>query len=340
MKKMMRIFLLTVLSMLCLSVFANAEMRTGKCGDDLTYTLNTETGELVISGTGDMWDWEWDVPPWNNEVDIIKTLTVKDGVTTISRAAFRSSSSLATIALGNSIETIGFGAFENCDALAAITIPDSVTLIEMYAFVDCNALTIVELGKGVEVIDAYAFTSCDALTEVHFAGSETEWNAIAIGEGNEALQQADIFFAPEESAPTVSGNISAVVEGATVEIGGVKADVNADGSFSLPAGEETFDVVIRIPGALTYTVKDVTAANGDIVLPPITPVKGDTNNDGMINIVDMSLFRANFGKTGESITNPHTDTNGDKMVNIIDMSVFRTNFGKTAAKDCTVIYQA
>ena len=31
---------------------------------------------------------------------------------------------------------------------------------------------------------------------------------------------------------------------------------------------------------------------------------------------------------------------GDNMVNILDMSVFRTNFGKTAAKDCTYVYGA
>ena len=36
MKKMMRIFLLTVLSMLCLSVFANAEMRMREDGLEVT----------------------------------------------------------------------------------------------------------------------------------------------------------------------------------------------------------------------------------------------------------------------------------------------------------------
>ena len=51
-------------------------------------------------------------------------------------------------------------------------------------------------------------------------------------------------------------------------------------------------------------------------------------------------FRENFGMAEGEITNIHTDVNGDDMVNIIDMGIFRRNFGKTAAKDCTVEYAA
>ena len=34
------------------------------------------------------------------------------------------------------------------------------------------------------------------------------------------------------------------------------------------------------------------------------------------------------------------DVNGDDMINIMDMTVFRQNFGKTAARDATVEYAA
>lgn len=36
------------------------------------------------------------------------------------------------------------------------------------------------------------------------------------------------------------------------------------------------------------------------------------------------------------ITNNLAYVDGDGMVTIIDMDIFRRNFGKTAAKDCTV----
>jgi len=144
---------------------------------------------------------------------------------------------------------------------------------------------------------------------------------------------------PEEK-PTVSGSVSGAPAGATVEISGAKVEVKEDGSFSIEAAEGEFDVVIKTPGALTYTVKGVTAEDGSITLPEIAPVKGDTNGDDMINIMDMGAFRANFGKVGGSIANEFTDVNGDGMVNIMDMGTFRANFGKTAAKDCTVEYGA
>jgi len=116
--------------------------------------------------------------------------------------------------------------------------------------------------------------------------------------------------------------------------------VKEDGSFPIDAAEGKFDVVIKTPGALTHTVKDVEVKDGSITLPEIVPVMGDTNGDDMINIMDMGAFRANFGKVGGNIANEFTDVNGDGMVNIMDMGTFRTNFGKTAAKDCTVEFGA
>jgi len=121
--------------------------------------------------------------------------------------------------------------------------------------------------------------------------------------------------------------------------GKTEGSVNDDGSFSLPAAEDTFDVVVKEEGCLTYTVKGVSAENGDITLPEIELVRGDTNSDDMINIMDMGAFRANFGKVGGNIANKLTDVNGDNMVNIMDMGTFRANFGKTAARDCTVEYR-
>ena len=114
---------------------------------------------------------------------------------------------------------------------------------------------------------------------------------------------------------------------------------SADGKMTIcNIAPGTYDLQVKKSGFLTYTVKGITVGTEEIDLGSIVLLAGDTNNDGMINIVDMGIFRQNFGKTGENIANAYTDTNGDKMVNILDMSVFRTNFGKTAAKDCTINY--
>ena len=147
-----------------------------------------------------------------------------------------------------------------------------------------------------------------------------------------------------DTKPSVSGAQSIALPDAAVSIV-VKEEsrtvsVYEDGSFSLDVTEGSFDVVVKIPGALTQTVKNIAATGADISLPSTEVVKGDTNGDDMINIMDMAAFRQNFGKTGAAVQNAFTDTNGDGMVNIMDMGTFRMNFGKTAAKDCTVEYSA
>ena len=109
-----------------------------------------------------------------------------------------------------------------------------------------------------------------------------------------------------------------------------------DGSFAMEAPEEAFDVVVQKGGCLTYTVKNVTAEEGDVVLPEIELVVGDVNGDEMINARDIGAFRKDFGKTSENSVNPYTDINGDGNVNARDINILRRNFGKSAAKDCTV----
>lgn len=129
---------------------------------------------------------------------------------------------------------------------------------------------------------------------------------------------------------------AAVPAGAVMYAGGKSAAAeNGVVTLELPVG--IYDVTVKMSGCLSYTVKNV-ALECNVDLGNIPQVRGDTNGDDMINIMDMAAFRQNFGKMGAAVLNPHTDTNGDGMVNIMDMGTFRMNFGKTAAKDCTVVF--
>ena len=49
---------------------------TGKCGDNLTWTLNN--GKLTIDGTGNMCDYAGGGAPWFSESDSIKYVEIKD----------------------------------------------------------------------------------------------------------------------------------------------------------------------------------------------------------------------------------------------------------------------
>ena len=53
----------------------------------------------------------------------------------------------------------------------------------------------------------------------------------------------------------------------------------------------------------------------------------DVNNDGVVNIVDLTLVASNFGKSGTTTA----DVNGDGVVNIVDLTLVAGAFGSTAA---------
>ncbi len=107
--------------------------------------------------------------------------------------AFYNAHQLQTVVLGENVESIGSDAFVDT-GITSITIPDGVTGIGNGAFSSCTSLSSITISNSVTSIGAYAFEGCDDLT-VHFMGSKQEWDAIDIGERNDALIYAEIIFA-------------------------------------------------------------------------------------------------------------------------------------------------
>ena len=114
-----------------LAVKAEATTYSGTCGENLTWTLNTETGELVISGTGHMYGWNYSSKaPWYNNRSSIKHVTIGNGVTSIGKYAFYKYTNLTGVTISNSVTDIDYGAFRYT-SLTSITIPDSVARVNM-----------------------------------------------------------------------------------------------------------------------------------------------------------------------------------------------------------------
>ena len=165
MKKIISVLLCVLLlaSLLPVSAFA-ATTASGKCGDNLTWTLDGD-GTLTISGTGKMWDYSYDSnAPWYS----IKCVIISDGVTNIGNYAFYYCSSLTSVTIPDSVTSIVEWAFYNCSSLKSVTIPDSVTSIGYSAFCDCSSLTSVTIGNSVTSIGTYAFRDCTGLTEINY----------------------------------------------------------------------------------------------------------------------------------------------------------------------------
>ena len=123
---------------------ASAESGTysGTWGN-LTWTLNESTGELVISGIGEMDDFLFDstTVAWRHYSSFIKIVTIDNGVTSIGSCAFYGCTGLTNITIPDSVTSIGGSAFYGCTNLTNITIPDGVTSIGETVFTSCDNLT-------------------------------------------------------------------------------------------------------------------------------------------------------------------------------------------------------
>ena len=160
---------------------ASAEELSGTCGDNLTWTLDTETGELLITGTGAMEDYRISNQPWYDYKDLIKSVVISDGITTIGNYAFNVCGSLKSITIPDSVTSVGDYAFTECFNLTSITIPDSVTSIGSIAFGGCMRLTSITIGNGVTSIGAEAFFSCTNLTSIIVDENNTAYSSDEYG---------------------------------------------------------------------------------------------------------------------------------------------------------------
>ncbi|GHV14492.1 hypothetical protein FACS1894219_10600 [Clostridia bacterium] len=85
---------------------------TGFAGDDLSWTLDPDTGLLEIDGNGTMWDWSENNPaPWYGNRDLIQSVYIHPYVKNVGTRAFAGLAYLRTVNIPDSISDIGSGAY-------------------------------------------------------------------------------------------------------------------------------------------------------------------------------------------------------------------------------------
>ena len=178
---------------------------SGKCGKNLTWSLDESNGVMTISGTGDMNNYEDERDtPWHEEY--VTEIVIEEGVTTIGNNAFNSCRDLTKISIPDTVIRIGEYAFYFCDNLAEVKIHNGVNFIVECAFGGCVGNIIVESGNpyfcsddgvlfnkdktilircpgqkawiysipdGVTTIDKAAFDKCVSLTKIIIPDSVT-----------------------------------------------------------------------------------------------------------------------------------------------------------------------
>ena len=167
-----------IFTLLPMSAFAADVVAEGTCGGNLTWTLDTGTGELVISGTGAMNDYTYsNGAPWYSYRSSIKSITIGNSVTSIGDHAFRNCAGLTSITIPDSVTSIGEGAFYYCTGLTSVTIGNSVTSIGEDAFYKCTGLTGITIPDSVTSIGNYAFYGCTGLTGISVSDGNASYDS-------------------------------------------------------------------------------------------------------------------------------------------------------------------
>ena len=145
---------------------------SGACGEKLTWTLDTN-GTMTISGTGTMNDYnQWlDPVPWNDYRDIIKTVVVQIGVTSIGSYAFYECDELTSVSLPSGFRTIGNNAFSGCSALSEPIFPSGLREIKYNAFTGCTSLKSISLPDSLRSLGGSVFSDCTALKTVRLSSA-------------------------------------------------------------------------------------------------------------------------------------------------------------------------
>ena len=166
-----KITILTIAFLSSMLMYANAfAAATGRCGDSITWTLD-DSGNLTLSGSGEMWNNGYDDSPFKDYE--IRKATVKYGITSIGESAFLGCRGMTELTLPNSVTSIGGNAFEGCSGLTELILPNSVTSIGDCAFYGCSGLTELTLPNSVRSIGDGAFSGCSGLTELTLPNSVT-----------------------------------------------------------------------------------------------------------------------------------------------------------------------
>ena len=123
----------------------------GKCGDNLTFHIVGE--KLSLFGTGAMWDAIY----WAHYRDHVTEVSLPDGITTLSNAAFSRMPKLTGITIPDTVTDIQYCCFEYSTGLESITIPQSVTTIGGRAFEGCAGLKEIIFKGNAPTIASGAF---------------------------------------------------------------------------------------------------------------------------------------------------------------------------------------
>jgi len=194
--------------LVCLTMMASnlyATVYNGVCGEHLTWTYDTETGDMVIEGYGklektDASQW-WNSPVVeiaqysnNYKAKSPKRVILPEGLTSICNGAFSNFALMTECNIPDGVTKIGSSAFSDCSSLKHMFLPNSVDTIGASAFNECKALDSLDCGKGVKYIGEQAFFSCKNLKYLRWSDCLEYIGRLAFDGWNESAGSYYAYF--------------------------------------------------------------------------------------------------------------------------------------------------
>ncbi len=181
-----------------LNLTAYADTVGGSCGPNAYWSLNKETGEFKIYGSGDVTS-----RPWRGDCGLAKYIVDINisGVNNVIEYAFKGGSgdnqtrNVRTFTVGDGVKVIENDVFcGNSWLLREMSFSDSVITIEANAFNGLSHLQEVRFGSGIQKIGENAFLNVkneNIYSEcpfVHYNSSKENWSKVNISSvGNDII---------------------------------------------------------------------------------------------------------------------------------------------------------
>ena len=257
----------------------------------------------------------------------IKSITLPDSVEVICAYAFEGAENLTTIKGGKNLNSIYNHAFKGCSSLKTFTISDNVKQLDKGMFEDCTSLESVYLNDNITELPESVFEGCTNLKTVTKLENITKIQNNCFA-GCKSFKE----FVISDKVEILGEKVFSDIDGLTVEYSSYPNRIknifdNCNNltirGYSGSSVERFAEYLNKNSNCTNVTFeaidkKDAESGNEN------TPLSGDINNDGSINLKDAVLLRRYIaGGWNVTLDEKIADVNGDGTVNLKDVVMLR-----------------
>ena len=271
--------LLLVLALLVMLVTPSAQAASNKCGDNITWSYNSNTKTLTITGSGRMYDYAYGKNPWYSKRASIEKVVVTGDITYIGGHAFHnmhgtyslpdtvlrigeyafSYNDMTSLHMPSRLEEIGRCAFQGVCYLESITIPSRVHTIESDAFQHCF-VPVITLNAELKTIGREAFYNASYVTELN------------LPEGLENIGDCAFAYCARLTEITIPGSVTTFNYNAFARCPALQAIYVGEGSTILSSRD---GVLFDKDGTMLMQYPAGRAAESYTVPSSVTQIRGN-----------------------------------------------------------------